>query len=37
MWGVWLHAGNLACMKIERHPGYVEKGPYFTLGLSLSL
>lgn len=37
MWGAWLHAGNLACMKIERHPGYVEKGPYFTVGLSLSL
>lgn len=37
MWGVWAHAGNLACMKIERHPGYVEKGPYFTVGLSLSL
>ncbi len=37
MWSAWLHAGNLACMKIERHPGYVEKGPYFTLGLCLSL
>ncbi len=37
MLGVWAHAGNLACMKIERHPGYVEKGPYLTVGLSLSL
>ena len=37
MWSAWLHAGNLACMKIERHPGYVEKGPYFTVGLCLSL
>lgn len=36
-WGVWLHAGNLIGMQIERHPGYVEKGPYFTLGVRLSM
>lgn len=36
-WGVWLHAGNLIGMQIERHPGYVERGPYFTLGARLSM
>jgi len=36
-WGVWAEAGNLLGMAIERMPGYVEKGPYFTVGLSLKL
>ena len=36
-WGVWAHLGNLIGMRIERHPGCVEKGPYFTVGVSLNL
>ncbi len=36
-WGVWAHLGNLIGMSIERHPGCIEKGPYFTAGISLSL
>src|SRR5574344_3867 len=36
-WGFWLQAGNLLGMAIERHPGYIEKGPYFTAGVSLNL
>ncbi len=36
-WGVWMHLGNLIGMEIERHPGCVEKGPYFTAGISLGL
>ncbi len=36
-WGVWAHLGNLIGMPIERHPGCIEKGPYFTVGVSLSL
>jgi hypothetical protein len=34
-WTVWAEAGNLLGMAIERAPGYVEKGPYGTVGLSL--
>ena len=36
-WGVWAEAGNLLCMDIERVPGYIERGPYVTLGVSLKL
>ena len=36
-WTAWAEAGNLLGMAIERMPGYVEKGPYFTLGFSLKL
>ncbi|MCR4859843.1 MAG: hypothetical protein K5910_04180 [Bacteroidales bacterium] len=36
-WGVWATAGNLLCMAIERFPGYIERGPYLTVGLSLKL
>ena len=36
-WGVWAHLGNLIGMSIERHPGCVEKGPYFTAGITLNL
>ena len=35
--GVWAEGGNLLGMAIERIPGYVEKGPYFTLGITLIL
>lgn len=33
--GLWAKGGNLACMKIQRVPGFVEKGPYATLGISV--
>lgn len=36
-WSAWAKAGNLLGMSIQRVPGYVEKGVYFTLGVSLSL
>ena len=36
-WGVWLEGGNLLGMDIERLPGYIERGPYVTLGLTLTL
>ena len=36
-WTVWAEAGNLLGMAIERAPGYVEKGPYLTVGLSLKM
>lgn len=35
-WSVWAKAGNLLGMSIQRVPGYVEKGPYLTLGIGLS-
>ena len=35
--GVWMKAGNLLFQKIQRIPTIVEKGPYITLGISLSL
>ena len=35
--GAWLEAGNLFGMAIERAPGFIEKGPYITVGLSLKL
>lgn len=36
-WGAWVKGGNLLGKNIQRVPGYVEKGPYFTLGITLSL
>ena len=36
-WGVWIEGANLLGMEIERFPGYVEKGPYATLGITLKL
>ena len=36
-WGVWIEGANLLGMAIERFPGYIEKGPYVTLGISLKL
>jgi hypothetical protein len=36
-WGVWAEAGNLLGMDIQRVPGCIERGPYFTLGLTLKL
>ena len=33
----WLHGGNLLGMAVQRNLLYIEKGPYFTLGLSLKL
>ena len=36
-WTVWGEAGNLLGMAIERAPGFVEKGPYLTVGLSLKM
>ena len=35
--GVWLEGGNLLGMAIERMPGFVEKSPYVTLGVTLKL
>lgn len=35
--GVWMNAGNLLGMKIEKHPGYVVAGPYITVGVLLKL
>lgn len=36
-WGVWCKGGNLLCRKIQRVPGFEEKGPYLTLGIALNL
>ena len=36
-WGIWVEGANLAGMAIERVPGYVEKGQYATLGITLKL
>jgi len=36
-WTLWGEAGNLLGMAIERAPGYIEKGPYLTVGLSLKM
>ena len=36
-WTVWGEAGNLLGMAIERAPGFIEKGPYLTVGLSLKM
>ena len=33
----WLRGGNLLGMAIQRNLMYIEKGPYFTLGISLKL
>lgn len=35
--GAWLRLGNLLGMSIERCPGYAEKSPYATVGVSLNL
>lgn len=32
---LWAKGGNLACMQIQRVAGYVEKGPYGTVGINL--
>lgn len=36
-WSFWAEAGNLAGMAIERAPGFIEKGPYGTIGFSFKL
>ena len=36
-WTVWGEAGNLAGMAIERVPGFIEKSPYLTVGLTFKL
>ncbi len=36
-WTLWAEAGNLLAMAIERAPGFVEKSPCLTVGLSLKL
>ena len=36
-WMLWGEAGNLLGMAIERAPGFIEKGPYLTVGLSLKM
>ena len=36
-WGAWFKGGNLLGRNIQRAPGYIERGPYFTLGITLSL
>ena len=33
--GLWVKAGNLTGMAIEKVPGHVVKGPYFTGGITL--
>jgi hypothetical protein len=35
--GFWAEGGNLLGMDIERLPGYIERGPRFTVGLSVKL
>lgn len=35
--GLWLESGNLLCDKIQRNPLYCERGPWVTVGASLSL
>ena len=35
--GAWLELGNLLGSDIERHPGYVVSGQYFTVGATLNL
>lgn len=36
-WGAWIKGGNLLGRSIQRVPGYIEKGPYITVGITLSL
>ena len=36
-WTFWAEAGNLLGMAIERAPGFIEKGPYGTIGFSFKL
>ena len=36
-WSFWAEGGNLLGMAIERAPGFVEKGPYATVGFSFKL
>lgn len=35
--GAWVKLGNMACMEIQKTPGYICKGPYFTAGIALNL
>lgn len=37
VWGIWAQFGNLLNQSVQRVPFYAEKGPYFTLGISLNL
>ena len=36
-WTAWGEIGNLAAMAIERVPGFIEKSPYLTVGLTFKL
>ncbi|MBR5725088.1 MAG: hypothetical protein IKX62_06945 [Bacteroidales bacterium] len=36
-WSAWAEAGNLLGMAIERMPGFVEKAPSLTVGMSFKL
>ncbi len=36
-WGAWIKGGNILGQKVQKIPGYVEKGPWITAGISLSL
>ena len=36
-WSAWAEAGNLLGMAVERAPGFVEKAPWLTVGMSLKL
>ena len=35
--GFWIQGGNLLGHRVQRIPGYVEKGPYVTVGVTLNL
>lgn len=35
--GAWLEAGNLFGMAVERAPGFIEKSPWISVGVSLKL
>ncbi|MDO5321589.1 MAG: tetratricopeptide repeat protein [Bacteroidia bacterium] len=35
--GFWIQGGNLLGHRVQRTPGYVEKGPYVTVGVTLNL
>ena len=37
VWGFWAQFGNLLNQDVQRVPFYAQKGPYFTVGASLSL
>lgn len=36
-WSAWAKLGNLLCMQIERQLGFIERGPYISLGIGLNL